>query len=99
VAYNNRSVRPPLLPAAESAAFYRAYRAFARMLREPRYQLRTHLEAGQLVVFDNSRILHGRSAFTSARHPRHLQGCYLARDSVGSTAALLHRALHPEQAA
>jgi len=42
-----------------------------------------------LVVFDNQRILHGRTAFSSARYPRHLRGCYLSRDSVYSETALL----------
>jgi gamma-butyrobetaine dioxygenase len=45
------------------------------------------------VVFDNQRILHGRTAFSSARQPRHLRGCYLTRDSVYSEAALLRRRL------
>jgi gamma-butyrobetaine dioxygenase len=46
------------------------------------------------VVFDNQRVLHGRTAFSSARYPRHLRGCYLTRDSVYSEAALLHREFH-----
>jgi len=40
--------------------------------------------------------LHGRTAFSSARYPRHLRGCYLTRDSVYSEAALLRREFHPE---
>jgi len=47
-------------------------------------------------VFDIQRILHGRTAFTSARHARHLRGCYLTRDSVYSEAALLRRTLEGE---
>jgi gamma-butyrobetaine dioxygenase len=50
------------------------------------------------VVFDNQRILHGRTAFSSARHPRHLRGCYLTRDSVYSETALLRRRLADTQA-
>jgi gamma-butyrobetaine dioxygenase len=53
------------------------------------------LQAGTLVVFDNQRILHGRTAFSAARYPRHLRGCYLARDSVYSETALLRRKLAP----
>ena len=75
---------------AEAAErYYRAYRRFALLLREPRFMLRLMMRAGDLVVFDNQRILHGRTGFASARHPRHLQGCYLTRDSVFSRAALL----------
>jgi len=92
VHYNSRSVAP-LPPGADLAAFYRAYRRFATLLREARYQLRTRLAAGTLVVFDNQRILHGRTAFASAHYPRHLRGCYLTRDSVFSEARVLRRQL------
>ncbi len=39
------------------------------------------------------RILHGRTAYSSGRHARHLRGCYLTRDSVRSEAAVLRRRL------
>jgi gamma-butyrobetaine dioxygenase len=91
VHYNSRSIAPLELPAADCPAYYAAYRWFAALLREPRFQLRARLGAGELVLFDNQRILHGRTAFASARHPRHLRGCYLTRDSVHSQYALLHR--------
>ena len=63
------------------------------LLRERRFMLRLMMRAGDLVVFDNQRILHGRTGFASARYPRHLQGCYLTRDSVFSRAALLAETL------
>ena len=90
VHYNNRSIR---VAAGTAPEFYAAYRRFAALLREPRYQLRMKLADGDLVVFDNQRVLHGRTAFTSARHPRHLQGCYLTRDSVFSATGVLRRSL------
>jgi len=72
-------------------------RVFAELLRDSRYQLRLRLRKGDLVAFDNRRILHGRTAFSSARSLRHLQGCYLTRDSVYSEAAMLHRKLADER--
>ena len=66
-------------------------------MRDARFQLTTRLGKGTLVVFDNQRILHGRTAFSSAKHPRHLRGCYLTRDSVYSEAALLRRELAVER--
>jgi gamma-butyrobetaine dioxygenase len=88
VHYNNRSIR---VAAGTAPEFYAAYRRYAALLREARFQLRLKLADGDLVVFDNQRVLHGRTAFTSAKHPRHLQGCYLTRDSVYSETALLRR--------
>jgi len=95
VHYNSRSIAPLRLPARETALYYDAYRRFAQLLRDARFQLRMRLEAGMLVVFDNQRVLHGRSAFSSARYPRHLRGCYLSRDSVYSETALLRRGVTP----
>jgi len=92
VHYNSRSIAPLLDVSARAAApFYAAYRRFAALLRDPRYQLKFRLAGGEIVVFDNQRILHGLTAFSSARHARHLRGCYLTRDSVYSCAALLGR--------
>jgi len=93
VHYNNRSIAPLAVGAQAAPAFYTAYRRFAALLREARFQLVLKLADAELVVFDNQRVLHGRTAFTSARHPRHLQGCYLTRDSVLSEAGLLRRRL------
>jgi alpha-ketoglutarate-dependent taurine dioxygenase len=95
VHYNSRSIAPLPRPSRDGAAFYSAYRRFAALLREPRFQLQCRLADGHLVVFDNQRILHGRTAFSSATHGRHLRGCYLTRDSVYGTAALLRRSREP----
>jgi [2-(trimethylamino)ethyl]phosphonate dioxygenase len=96
VHYNSRSIAPLDPSSRDAAAFYAAYRRFAMLLREPELQVKFKLADGDLVVFDNQRILHGRTAFTSARHARHLRGCYLTRDSVHSEAALLRRTLAGE---
>ena len=96
VHYNNRSIAPLRLAAADAAEFYAAYRCFAKLLREPRFHLQFRLRDGDLVVFDNQRIMHGRTAFSSARFPRHLRGCYLTRDSVYSAAGLLQREFQKE---
>ena len=92
VHYNNRSIQPLPFAAERAERYYAAYRRFAMLLKDPRFMLRFRMRAGDLVVFDNQRILHGRTGFASARHPRHLQGCYLTRDSVFSRAALLAEA-------
>ena len=96
VHYNSRSIAPLPLGSREAGAFYSAYRRFAALLRDPKFQLKFRLRDGDLVVFDNQRTLHGRTPFSSSRHPRHLRGCYLTRDSVYSTAALLRREQQPE---
>jgi len=98
VHYNSRSIAPLRLAAKKLPAFYGAYRRFAGLLRETQFQVHLRLRDGDLVMFDNQRILHGRSAFSSAQHRRHLRGCYLSRDSVYSTVALLRRGLDSDAA-
>src|SRR4029077_5855928 len=91
VHYNSRSIAPLRLAAEECAPFYVAYRHFGELLRQPQFQVSILLAPGDVVVFDNQRILHGRTGFASANYPRHLRGCYLTRDSVYSETALLRR--------
>jgi gamma-butyrobetaine dioxygenase len=72
-------------------AYYRAYRAFMARTRDPRYRLTFKLEPGEMVVFDNRRILHGREAFDPASGFRHLHGCYVDRGEFASRLRVLAR--------
>lgn len=93
VRFNNRSMRPLRGPYAGITAFYAAYRRWAELLAEPGRQLNLRLAAGDCLVFDNTRVLHARTAFSlSAGSPgRHLQGCYADLDGLASTLAVLKR--------
>lgn len=57
--------------------FYRAYRLFMEMTRSPEYGIALKLAGGEMVVFDNRRVLHGREAFDPSTGYRHLHGCYV----------------------
>ncbi len=84
ITVNHRSMVAPAL-GTESEAFYRAYRCFVGLLNDPENLLKITLAPGDLVGFDNRRVLHGRSAFPSSPD-RHLQGCYIDIDAVRSMA-------------
>jgi gamma-butyrobetaine dioxygenase len=71
--------------------YYRAYRRFIEMTRQPRFQFCQRLEAGQLWCFDNRRTLHARDAFDPASGARHFQGCYVDRDELLSRILVLQR--------
>jgi gamma-butyrobetaine dioxygenase len=90
VRFNNRSAQPLRLPYAQVTAFYAAYRRWAGMLAQPERQLNLRLAPGDCLVFDNTRILHARTAF-SVTGGRHLQGCYADLDGLASTLAVLTR--------
>jgi gamma-butyrobetaine dioxygenase len=88
VHYNSRSIAPLRMEPAKIPGFYAAWRALARLLADPRFLLTTLLAPEELVLFDNHRILHGRTGFAPA-DPRHLQGCYLDQDGLRSRIAIL----------
>jgi gamma-butyrobetaine dioxygenase len=81
----------PLLPLEELSAYYRARRVFDRMLKEQEFEIRFLLEGGDLVMFDNCRLLHGRTGFDPAEGLRHLQGCYIDIDGPRSLYRVLRR--------
>ena len=67
VRFNNRSVRPLRRPYGEVAAFYAAYRRWAALLARPERQLNLRLAPGDCLIFDNTRVLHARTAFGMQR--------------------------------
>ncbi len=83
----------PLLPTGELSAYYRARRSFDRLLRDPEFEIRFLLDRGDLVMFDNVRLLHGRTGFNPAEGLRHLQGCYIDVDGPRSLYRVLRRKL------
>jgi gamma-butyrobetaine dioxygenase len=96
VRFNNRSAQPLRLPYADVTAFYAAYRRWAELLVQPERQLNLRLAPGDCLIFDNTRILHARTAFSlpagaDAAQVRHLQGCYADLDGLASTLAVLAR--------
>ncbi|MDB6179101.1 TauD/TfdA family dioxygenase [Paracoccus sp. Z330] len=73
------------------APFYRAYRQFMQMTRDPAYGIALRLSGGEMVVFDNRRVMHGREAFDPSTGFRHLHGCYVDRGEWDSRIRVLHR--------
>jgi len=94
VRFNSRSMEPLRGPADEVEAAYAAYLAWARLLRRPELATRLRLAPGDCLIFDNTRVLHARTAF-SATGGRHLQGCYTDLDGLASTLAVLRRKAAP----
>jgi len=91
VHFNNRSMSALDLPEGEILPWYEAYRHFAAILREPAGELRLRLQPGDLIIMENNRALHGRTAFDPNLGRRHLQGCYVDKDGVESRRRVLER--------
>jgi gamma-butyrobetaine dioxygenase len=69
VRLNNRSMQPVRLPFDQAEAVYAAYRAWAELVARPEFALQLRLAPGDCLVFDNTRILHARTAFSSSAAP------------------------------
>ncbi|MDB6091307.1 MAG: hypothetical protein JWN85_4091 [Gammaproteobacteria bacterium] len=81
----------PLALPEDLADYYRARRAFDHLLRSPEFEIRFRLDAGELLMMDNRRLLHGRTGFDPAAGQRHLQGCYIDIDGPRSLYRVLRR--------
>lgn len=88
---NNRSLQPLRLSPVQTRAFYRAYRAFTTILNSQEFLYSVKMASGDIVAFDNQRIVHGRASFEGNASERHLQGCYLDKDGVYSVLRVLSR--------
>ena len=52
------------------------------MIHDKKYRVTTYMKPGQLVIFDNQRILHARGEVVSPGVGRWVQGCYVNRDGL-----------------
>ncbi len=80
---------PDMAPADQPRA-YAAMRCFSAMAASDEFQIDYPFAPGDLVGFDNRRILHGRQAFGS-NGQRHLRGVYIDHDDLYSTVRVLNR--------
>ena len=65
--------------------WYPAFCRFGKMLQEEKYMMTFLMKAGECMVFDNHRIVHGRAAYTAESGDRYLRGCYTDRAEMRST--------------
>jgi gamma-butyrobetaine dioxygenase len=99
VHFNNRSFAGIDVPVELVEPWYEAYRNFAQILKQPERELVFRLAPGDLLVMQNERALHGRTAFDANLGRRHLQGCYVDKDGLESRMRVLRRQVAKAQAA
>ena len=64
--------------------YYKAYRKFAEVVNSSDLLIEFRLQPGELVSFNNRRILHGRRGFSLNGGVRHIQGAYVNIDEFNS---------------
>ncbi|NKN05508.1 TauD/TfdA family dioxygenase [Rhizobium laguerreae] len=77
------------IPDTVMADYYAAYRRFMAETRDPANIITFKMKPGEMVVFDNRRILHGRTAFDPMTGHRLLKGFYVDRGEFDSRIRLL----------
>jgi gamma-butyrobetaine dioxygenase len=89
--YSPRLDFVPLLPHDTLTLFYAARAHFDRLLSSPAFERKFRLAEGQLIMFSNRRLLHGRTSYDPQEGTRHLQGCYIDADAPASLYRVLQR--------
>jgi gamma-butyrobetaine dioxygenase len=88
VRYAERPLAPLDIPSNLVRPYYRAFGEFTRRVRDPKNEIRFKMNTGDVVIFDNQRMTHGRTAFTGDRH---LRTAYVERDFFHSKLRVLSR--------
>jgi gamma-butyrobetaine dioxygenase len=86
------ALREPLdVDASLVEPLYRALRVFDGWCRSEGARVQVHLEPGDVMVFHNRRVLHGRTSFDPAGGRRELHGAYVDADEWLSRWRVLRR--------
>lgn len=93
IRFHERSMGTLDIPADLIDPYYRALIEFTKRVRSTDFQVERALRPGDAVVFDNQRVLHGRTGFDGDPGRRHLRLCTVDRDQVHSRLRLLREQL------
>jgi gamma-butyrobetaine dioxygenase len=88
VRYNNRSIDTIKLPPEKIRPFYSSYWHWSEVIERDELKIEFQLLPGEILMFDNTRIMHARTAF-SKNGKRHLQGAYTDLDGLYSLLNIL----------
>ena len=72
----------PILEKEKLDLYYRARKKLSEMYNSDKYRIEFKLEEKDLMMMDNYRLLHGRTAYKTSEGNRFLQGCYIDYDST-----------------
>lgn len=98
IRYNDRCLAPQRAPLDRIDGVIEALAELTRLIRDPQNQFQHQLQPGEALVFDNQRVLHGRTAFDPTLAVRHLRSCNIDRDGVHSAFRSLARRFAPDEA-
>ena len=71
-------------------AFYDALRTLLTLSYNGEGMIEFKLEAGEVLVFNNQRLMHGRGAFDPSCGKRHIRSCHVDLDEFYSRLRILY---------
>ena len=81
ISFNNYDRAPFRETNQKTINFYKAIKVFDTMANQKQYQWRHILKPGELLIFNNWRVMHGRGAFSGIRK---MAGCYINKEDFDS---------------
>ncbi len=82
ISFNNYDRAPFRLNPDLTKIFYEAISLFDNLANSKQYQWRHILKPGELLIFNNWRVLHGRGSFKGKRK---IKGCYINKEDFDSS--------------
>ncbi|KIC19926.1 TauD/TfdA family dioxygenase [Leisingera sp. ANG-Vp] len=96
VRMNERQISPLDVPGDQVVPVYRALKRLFELLYSDDLRLTLDLKAGEGLLFDNQRLLHGRTGFAPETPPRAVLTSSVDLDDFHSSMRLLQRELDPD---
>ncbi|WP_192035634.1 TauD/TfdA family dioxygenase [Halomonas sp. YLGW01] len=87
--FHERSIAPLDIAPTAMDDVYRALIKLATLVYSEEFMVSRQLAPGQAIVFDNQRVLHGRTGFEGLTQRRHMRICTTDRDQFHSRLRLL----------
>ena len=88
--YANRQTSAPLdVPQHLVKPVHDALRKLSSLMRDPAFEIRFLLEPGDMMIFDNHRVIHGRTHYDDTGGARHLRTMEMSREEFHNRLRLL----------
>ena len=81
VRFSTRLDYVPMLEKNELDLYYKARKKISTLYNSDKFKIEFKLMSGDILMMDNHRLLHGRTAYEASEGKRFLQGCYIDYDS------------------
>ena len=93
VRINERHISPLDIRGELVEPYYRALKVLFTHTYDPALEIQLPLQSGEAMVFENNRVLHGRTEFVRGEKPRYARTCTVDLEEFHSTMRLLQMKL------